>query len=99
MKLMSAASSAACTSRRDSSEVRRHLAAGDRREGAIQGRRHGLLHEADAAVAEEEVAAAGVNAVEAGERVVAARRGAAVAAVALVIEGGEDERVIHRLVE
>src|SRR5437762_565490 len=79
-------------------EIAEDFAAGHGGESTIGIRRDALFDEADAAVAEEEMAAAGVDAAEAGDDVVFAGFGAAVGAAVVAIQRRQHQRIVHTLV-
>src|SRR5215471_12907002 len=78
------------------SKVADRLATGDGGQRPVGVRRHRLADEADAAVAEKEVAPAGVDAPEAGGGVIRPRHRPAVRAAVVVVKAGQAQRVVHR---
>jgi hypothetical protein len=79
-------------------EIANDFAASHRRQCAIGVGRDRLCKEANAAVAEKEIAAAGVNTVEPGNDVVGPLRRAAIDAAIVERKGGQCEGVVHALI-
>ena len=74
------------------------FATGNCGQSSIGGRRNGLADEVHAAIAEEEVAAPGMDAAEARKRIVGPWRSAKVRAIAVIIPRRQNQRLVHRFI-